>query len=370
MSSFPEVTRHFHPVLEASALAIGAKEPTRVVVADRAYALFRDREGRPAALLDRCPHRFAPLSKGRIRPDGRLACPYHGWNFDALGHGRSPSQPSLKMCDVASFQIFERFGWLWLADQSAPLSRFPHLASDDWEFAGGFSKLFEAPLHVAFDNFSEDEHTPWVHHFLGWTEDAAGAIDFHAENFDDRTEVSYVARQRSSPWLPALLIREGDLFHNDWVSRFSPVHSIYEIHWTCPQTGKRRPVETRVAIFFVPEAEATTRVTTFVFSRVNQAWLRPLIPIIRRIGMRLARNEVDDDARFIPTVAGTPFDMKGMRLGVYDKPLIRNHRLLEEIYFGRSQPSSKEPSAGIDRIDSRHVAEASGGAGVRRMSDV
>ena len=38
--------------------------------------LFRDGRGRPAALLDRCPHRNVPLSLGRVR-DGQLECNYH-----------------------------------------------------------------------------------------------------------------------------------------------------------------------------------------------------------------------------------------------------------------------------------------------------
>ncbi len=338
--SFPDVSRHFHPVLRASDLKKG---PVRVEVAGRGYALFRDREGRPGALLDRCPHRFAPLSKGRVREDGRLACPYHGWNFDVEGRGRSPSQRSLKMCDAVSLQVFERYGWLWLASRESPLSSFPTIAGDDWDFAGAFSTPFAAPLHVAFDNFSEDEHTPWVHHFLGWDEPAAREIEFSAHNFDDRTEVSYAAPQRSSPWLPLLFIKAGDTFHNDWVTRFSPVHTIYDIHWTDRRTGKRRPIETRVAIFFVPETEKTTRLTTFAFTRLNAPWLRPLMPVISIAGMHVAKNEVEDDARFIPTVAETPFDTKGMRLGLYDKPLIRNHRLLETIYYGR--PRAAETTA-------------------------
>ena len=42
----------------------------------------RDREGRPFALHDACPHRGMPLSCGQF--DGeRLECSYHGWQFDA-----------------------------------------------------------------------------------------------------------------------------------------------------------------------------------------------------------------------------------------------------------------------------------------------
>ncbi|CAE7935993.1 PAO [Symbiodinium necroappetens] len=34
------------------------------------------------AALDECPHRAARLSEGRIRENGDIECPYHGWSFE------------------------------------------------------------------------------------------------------------------------------------------------------------------------------------------------------------------------------------------------------------------------------------------------
>ena len=34
---------------------------------------------------DRCPHRLAPLSEGRIDSSGTLMCSYHGWQFNSSG---------------------------------------------------------------------------------------------------------------------------------------------------------------------------------------------------------------------------------------------------------------------------------------------
>jgi vanillate O-demethylase monooxygenase subunit len=44
--------------------------------------VFRNADGTPAAVVDRCPHRLAPLSAGRIA-DGVVTCGYHGLGFPA-----------------------------------------------------------------------------------------------------------------------------------------------------------------------------------------------------------------------------------------------------------------------------------------------
>ena len=46
--------------------------------------LFRDKDGRAAALADRCCHRSAPLSLGTVVEDG-IQCGYHGLIIDSAG---------------------------------------------------------------------------------------------------------------------------------------------------------------------------------------------------------------------------------------------------------------------------------------------
>jgi phenylpropionate dioxygenase-like ring-hydroxylating dioxygenase large terminal subunit len=324
------VERFFHPVLPARKLKAA---PRRVWLAGRSYVLWRDASGRAAAFVDACPHRKAPLSAGRVRSDGRLQCGYHGWHFDADGRGVSPSQPSLTKCDAEVMQIVERHGYLWLAGTNVPSSAFPELEWPGFEHAGAFSVLFAAPLHVALDNFSEDEHTPWVHTRLGWEESDAADLEFEAHNFDDRTEVSYRGRQRDSPVRFIIGARKGDVFNNEWVTRFDPVRTIYTLYWTDPGGGHRRGMTAKAAIFMVPETERTTRFHVFVTTRIDGLALRIVAPVVKKTAVLLAWAEILDDARFIPTVAETPEDMTGMRLGKYDKPLIHNHKLLRRLYW-------------------------------------
>ena len=93
------------------------RRPLRILHAGRPFVLFRE-GGAPKALADRCPHRGALLSAGRLRPDG-LECPYHGWRFAGDGRcraipghlGAPPSfnVPTLPACEADGL-IFLKLG--------------------------------------------------------------------------------------------------------------------------------------------------------------------------------------------------------------------------------------------------------------------
>jgi phenylpropionate dioxygenase-like ring-hydroxylating dioxygenase large terminal subunit len=324
------ILRYFHPVLAASKLK---KKPVRVQIANQELVLFRDNLGQVGVLLDKCPHRFAPLSAGKVRPDGRLACPYHGWNFDKNGAGQNPSQPNMIRCDVKAFQVVERYDYLWVAEQGVSAENIPTYQKEGFAFSGAIQTLFRAPLHVAFDNFSEDEHTPYVHTRLGWQESQVSTIEFEAKNFDDHTEVHYRAEQRPS-WLGKLMsLKPGDIFYNDWETFFNPIRSVYHIYWTDASRQQRRPIELLAAIYMVPETDTTTMFHTFVLTKI-EVGPRLLLPLLQKVGLAATWAEVNDDAQFISTVAKTPFDMQGMRLGKFDKPIVHNHKLMQKIYWG------------------------------------
>src|SRR5262249_61568732 len=75
-------------VRNASYIAAWADEleqkPLARRICSEPVVLFRDHDGRAAALVDRCCHRAAPLSRGDVVPAG-LQCGYHGLTFDGSG---------------------------------------------------------------------------------------------------------------------------------------------------------------------------------------------------------------------------------------------------------------------------------------------
>jgi vanillate O-demethylase monooxygenase subunit len=71
---------------------------------------YRLPDGNVAALQDRCPHRFAPLSMGQIVNGDRIQCPYHGLEFGPSGactlnpHGTKNIPPRAR---VRSYPVIE-----------------------------------------------------------------------------------------------------------------------------------------------------------------------------------------------------------------------------------------------------------------------
>ncbi|WP_373538377.1 Rieske 2Fe-2S domain-containing protein [Chamaesiphon sp.] len=60
--------------------------PTPFTLLDRDLVIWWDAQTQSwKAFDDRCPHRMARLSEGRIAEDGLLECPYHGWAFTGDG---------------------------------------------------------------------------------------------------------------------------------------------------------------------------------------------------------------------------------------------------------------------------------------------
>ena len=78
-------------------------------ILDRPVVLFRGEDGRAAALADRCIHRHAPLSHGRVE-DGGIRCGYHGLLFAKDGTcievpGQTRVPPGAR---VESYPVVER----------------------------------------------------------------------------------------------------------------------------------------------------------------------------------------------------------------------------------------------------------------------
>lgn len=138
---------------------------------DMPVVLFRGSDGRAVALLDRCAHRFAPLSRGRVEGNN-LICGYHGLGYAANGVcAVNPHGPVLSSIAVRSFQVHEAYRaiWIWMGDPSSTkvdLTLLPDLSflsnAPDSAFRGDY--LWGRGNYQLFvDNIMDLTHADFLH---------------------------------------------------------------------------------------------------------------------------------------------------------------------------------------------------------------
>jgi phenylpropionate dioxygenase-like ring-hydroxylating dioxygenase large terminal subunit len=156
--------------------------PTPFTLLDRDLVIWWDtQDGAWRAFDDRCPHRLARLSEGRIAEDGLLECPYHGWAFRGNGTcDRIPQQlpdakaeTSRRAC-VKSLPTAVEQGLLFIYPGTAtraestpiPLIPVPMAAgkpTDGWVMLNTFRDLPYDALTL-MENVLDPSHLPFTHH--------------------------------------------------------------------------------------------------------------------------------------------------------------------------------------------------------------
>jgi nitrite reductase/ring-hydroxylating ferredoxin subunit len=139
-------------------------------LADRPVVMFRALNGDVAALRDRCPHRFAPLSRG-TREGDTIRCGYHGLTFGSTGQCvHNPFGDQIpKGAFVHTYPVREQDGivWIWLSDpalmDSAVLPDFGFLTTTaaNQQFRG-YTRL-SANYEYGTDNLMDLSHIEFVH---------------------------------------------------------------------------------------------------------------------------------------------------------------------------------------------------------------
>ena len=66
---------------------VKAKKPIKVTRLNETLVVWRDQQGNVCCIADRCCHRGASLSCGKLE-DGKVECPFHGFLFDGEGKVR------------------------------------------------------------------------------------------------------------------------------------------------------------------------------------------------------------------------------------------------------------------------------------------
>ncbi len=207
--------------------------PVKRLLSGVPIVLFRDAGGHARALQDRCAHRHAPLSAGRVRHDG-IECPYHGWVYD--GEGRLARVPALperfgrdtargegvdadRCIGVPSHAVREAQGFVWVASRpgttpaAEPLA-FPHLGEAGWT-SFTMKTRFDADVSTCLENFLDCPHATFVHRYW-FRAPLSRPVTATVCRTDDGVQAAFAEepREKSLVWW-LLAPRGGEMTHTD-----------------------------------------------------------------------------------------------------------------------------------------------------------
>jgi nitrite reductase/ring-hydroxylating ferredoxin subunit len=264
-----ELRRYWHPLATAAELARG--KPLARTLLGVPLVLFRDASGQAAALQDRCPHRHAPLSCGRVR-NGEVECPYHGWRFAA--DGRCTSVPGMELpasnkplVDAFACQVAHGLVWVCLApDAATPPPAMPAVTDNvDYFF---MTDTVNCTIQQAAENFLDGFHTHFVH--AGWIRRDSQRQPVRAivHHLADGVEARYSDEGLQSGLISSLL--EGD--RQTSMGRFR-LPGVAEIEYR-----GRRGLNLLISAWLTPESDQRLRIHARVATRcgILPGWLKKL----------------------------------------------------------------------------------------------
>jgi len=164
MTQEPMLRRFWHCLFPLTDLT-DKPRPFRLLGED--IVVWKDSQGLPHAVQDRCPHRTAKLSLGTVKGDD-VVCPYHGWAFDGAGKCTLIPQevtPRERTVHMRAYHCEERYGQVWVC-LDEPASDIPRVEPFYQE---GFRQVFEfsedwacSPLRIMENEF-DAAHLSFVH---------------------------------------------------------------------------------------------------------------------------------------------------------------------------------------------------------------
>ena len=166
---------YWYPVLWSKSLG---RKPIALTLMGEKLMLVRDRDGRPYALQNRCPHRGVPLSLGKQEFPGTWSCWYHGWTYE-LASGTmvacltdGPDSPLCGKVRVQSYPVEERLGlvFVFVGDGAPPPveADLPAELLENDLASGGRITLRRGNWRYAAENGFDEGHAKYLHRDSLW----------------------------------------------------------------------------------------------------------------------------------------------------------------------------------------------------------
>jgi len=136
------------------------ERPVKREIWKQPVVLFRTGQGGIYALEDRCAHRLVRLSQGRVTDD-KIECAYHGWQFNGAGRcvhiPHLGSRTTLPNCEVRSFPVVEKHGFIWIFPGNPALSdTVAPMEMNEWDDLNEISSFVTLRVRAHFSYLIEN----------------------------------------------------------------------------------------------------------------------------------------------------------------------------------------------------------------------
>jgi phenylpropionate dioxygenase-like ring-hydroxylating dioxygenase large terminal subunit len=281
---------------------------------------FRDASGQSVALLDRCAHRNAPLSAGRV-VDGNIQCHYHGWQFDGSGECKAVpglcGAPEHAARRVPSFSCRDSQGWVWVYSEPDVT---PESGPYEIPFADqpGYLTIRQrlempGPLDAVAENALDVPHTAFVHAGLFRKNKDRKQIEVVIRALDGGAEAQFIGEQRPEGLAGRILAPQGgEVFHWD---RFL-LPCIAQVEY---RLSDRSHIIATTALTprtpTITDLFATVAVKAPIPNAILRTVFRPVAMRILRQDMEILRRQTEQVAHFGgEDFASTEIDVLGLRI--------------------------------------------------------
>jgi vanillate monooxygenase len=211
--------------------------PLARLICEKPIVLYRGESGKVVALEDRCAHRQAPLSLGRVQGDD-IECAYHGFVFNCAGACvHVPHQDVVpKAATIVAYPAVERWGyiWLWLGEPAkADPNSVPHLPwTEDKKLRAVYFRFdVAANFQLMADNLMDVSHTEFLHRTsIGSQTGRRGQNEETKVELDCRVEgdrVHFLRRVHHTLLGPVAM---------KWAGSTKPVNRTNTLMWEAPNT--------------------------------------------------------------------------------------------------------------------------------------
>lgn len=312
-------------------------------IADIPILFVRGDNGDVAALRDECPHRFAPLSLGKISSE-RVECGYHGICFDLKGKCvANPHGPVISALSVRTFPCVSAYRaiWVWLGDPDAadpaaiPPLEFVERSTRTSETHG--YEPISADYQLCSDNILDASHADYLHAAtLGGGSMTRAVSKVTADG--DRVRVEWLAEKDVAPPALAAALPDGRAPADVWISVDWWAPGVMILRFGAAPAGRRESesVETTNAHVMTPETAGRTHYffwTTRTFRTDDLAFNE----FLRDIALQAFRHE---DKRMLEgqqlRIGNEPLEKKGPALLRTDAASTHARRLMQKRILAES----------------------------------